>query len=514
MRDDHDFCRNKLERLVLMRRELVGTVILLSLLGTGTAAAEDELPRLGLSPAEPQYRGAAPSVPFGISPAESGSTVLDIHGFLLLPLRVGVLKRVDPGPGQAGTTLHTPPNIPQELRRFEYTGVVPTPWVQLNLSFGNKQISATAIIAAEAVSNSQAFIDPGDQLGVSDAYLTVNLEKTFKTPVELKVGSATGRYGIMGEYDAGRYATPIIARTNAIGELINVGADLGNDFTLVVEQGLGGQLGRPPDGLVPAAWNDFADEEVGASFLNQLHAGLGYKGLATLGLHYLTAWSQDDRASLDTVPDGRITVLGGDLRLTMGRYGHLYGGLGYTDATNATTVGGIIEILNARGGPELIDGYLGPNSGGDGSLITYGVQYDLSMARLLYCSAFTGNSPDVMASAFAIGTGVKSDDPDFDGVNKLKLGAEVTYSMLSWFGASLRFDHVRNDVDDDSSAFSIISPRVLFHTDWRSRDEFSLQYSHFTYGGSIVGRSGLPPTDDPTLNPDQDVFSFTGTFWW
>src|SRR5438094_432626 len=83
--------------------------------------------------------------------------------------------------------------------------------------------------------------------------------------------------------------------------------------------------------------------------------GLAYAGMLRLGLHYLTAWTQDDLTANGLIPDGRITVLGADLSLNALRAGHLYIGAARTQATNAGSVSGAIEILNARGGPELIE---------------------------------------------------------------------------------------------------------------------------------------------------------------
>src|SRR5262249_49131126 len=154
--------------------------------------------------------------------------------------------------------------------------------------------------------------------------------------------------------DLGRLNTPLIARTNSMGESINAGLKLGGDTTLILEQGFGSMLGRPALATVPEGWNDFEDTSVGTSFVSQFHAGVSYKGAATLGLHYITAWSWDEQASIGNIPDGRITTVGGDLRLSAGRLGHLYGGVAHTQLTNAGVVGGVIEVLNARGGPELI----------------------------------------------------------------------------------------------------------------------------------------------------------------
>ncbi len=511
-------------------RTISGIILALLAIPSLAMAADQGLPRLGMSPGEPQVRSATPSVPFGVSPVESKQFVLDFHGYLLLPAELGVhdrpitqrtdpldsTKTVDTG---GGTVFHSPPLIPQDLRSFEYTGVVPRPWAQLNFVYGNSTVSGTTILSATSFSDAAGYYNPVDQLGVSDAFVTVNATKYFGFPFQLYVGAYTGRYGAMGAYDAGRYATPLIARTNTIGETITTGYKLG-EFFLVLEQGFGGQLGRPPVGIIPQAWNDYATD-VGATLVNQAHLGLFYRGLVRLGFHYLSAWTQDDQVKAGVPPDGRITVLAGDVNLTAGRAGHLYLGMAWTKASHAAMISGAIEILNARGGPELIAQYLGPNSHGNGSLTTFGAQYDLSVSRLIFGELYTGMSADVLVSLFGVGTAVASDDPTcdgkakaYDGVVKMKGGGEVTYLMKSWLGVSGRFDHVRLHGSDSKKAFSIFSPRILFHTGWKSRDEIALQYSYFQSGADILVPRGSPPGSADPANPDRHVFTLSGTFWW
>jgi hypothetical protein len=475
-------------------------------------ASEPALPRLGLDPAEPSVRSAQPAVPFGIAPATSKEYVLDFHGYLLLPMQLGLQKREDPA-GGSSTALHTPPLIPQDYRRFQYTGAIPSPWIQLNLSYGNSTVAGTVIIAAASATEGDAFYNVVQQMGISDAYVTLNLSKQSGIPLQIRGGATHQRYGVMGAFDSGRYATPLMARINSIGETATVSFNLGKSSVLV-EQGIGSTFGRMPSGIPTQGWNDFGNSDVGSSYVSHLHGGFALPGLFQFGAHYITAWSQDDQNLDGTLKQGRITVIGADARLTAGKFGHLYAGVAHTQATNANVVSSIIEVLNTRGGLELQKEYLGPNSGGDGSLTTFGAQYDLSVARAMYGDAYRGNNPDLLFSLFSIGTSVQSDDPDYDGVFKLKGGAEVTYNIMSWFGASGRFDHVRNDSSNNASAFSIYTLRALFHTGWMSRDEFSLQYSHFVYGKEVYVANGYPPVDNPALSPDEDVFTFSTTFWW
>ncbi|HJX64915.1 MAG TPA: hypothetical protein VJ860_13315 [Polyangia bacterium] len=483
---------------------------------------DKNVPRLGLDPAEPGVRSAPPATPFGIDPATSKEYVFDFHGYMLLPMVLGVHDRGNTVPGESGTVLHTPALVPQDHTRFQFTCVVPTPWVQLNLSYGNSTVAGTVIIAATTAYEGEAVYDPVRQLGVSNAYITLNLKPQMGIPLQLRAGAMQNRYGSMGAFDSGRYATPLIARINAVGQTATAAFELG-ELALVFEEGFGGQLGRMPTGMSSEGWNDFGDPRVGSSYVLHFHGGIAWKGLLQLGLHYVTAWSQDDQGSTSTLKEGRISVFGADGRLTAGRYGHLYAGASYVKAVNSLYVSGIIEILNARGGEGLMNEYFGAasktgqppnNNDGDGALTIVGFQYDMSLSRLLYDEQYHGKNPDVFFSLFGIGAKVKSDDPAYDGVLKLKGGAEVTYTMASWVAFSGRADIVRQDNKFNRRSFDIYTARLLFHTGWLSRDEFSLQYSRFVYGREVYAESGYPPADDTSLNPDRHVLSLSATFWW
>ena len=63
-------------------------------------------------------------------------------------------------------------------------------------------------------------------------------------------------------------------------------------------------------------------------------------------------------------------------------------------------------------------------------------------------------------------------------------------------------------------SFSIVSPRLIFRSDWQSRDQVVLQYSKFLYGDKPLVKSGYPLVDDPDLNPDADMLSISANMWW
>jgi hypothetical protein len=427
-------------------------------------------------------------------------------------------------------TLHAPPVLPDYKDSFNYTGTVPQTYVKLLFTYGNPIVTGNISVVSEAPRTGAAFFDPPKNPGIEDAYLNFNLKEIMRNArFDVNVGAFSNRYGIMGEWDEGRYATPIIARTNGIGESIGAAFAFGTDWALLLEQGFQGQADKPWNGITPDYSNDFADAKTGAGWVSHFHGGVGYKGLATLGLHYMTVFSQDDRAIPASIPDGRVDILGADLRLTLGRFGHFYFGAAHHDIDHARSLGRIVEILNVDSGLGLEREYLGPDSDTTGKLTTLAVQYDLSISRLTwYPIQYLGEGPDIVLSVFGMQTSVQSNDKSlypslaehpekrWDGITKRKIGIEATYSLLSFLAVSARADQVWPDVDFTPSSFAEVSPRILLRSGWNARDQVAIQYSHFFNNNWTAVRTGFPPTNPnlPTLEPDSDMIALTGSMWW
>lgn len=486
-----------------------------------TAPAADPLildPKLTLDPSVPQLAslpgGTSPS--FGEPPVGAGDFRFDFHGILIAPLRVGISDRTDASSDKSKTVLHAPPAVPDDRDTFSHTGVVPSPYTQLNLSYGNSVVTGHVNIMARQQTVSAGFFDPPTQAGITDAYLSIHPKMGGRVNLKANVGSFTNRYGAMGAYDEGRYGTPLIARINGVGEQVTAALGLTKDFTLLLEQGFQGTSSKAPVDITPDGWNDFADANVGTSFASHFHAGIGYRGKVVLGGHYINAFSQDERATGTLQPDGKILILAGDLRLNLGRFGHFYAAASQTQATDASTVGRIVEVMNTRGGPGLMQSYLGDRSGGTGKMMVIGAQYDLSVGKLVsYPVPFTADGPDLVVSLFAInGKILESQDKSREGLGMLKVGGELSYSMLSWLGTGIRYDRVAPDVQDDRYTFAVVSPRIIFHTDWSSHDQVVLQYSHWYNGSLTTIRTGYPPRDDITAIPDEDMVSLSANMWW
>jgi hypothetical protein len=488
---------------------------------------------MSLDPSTPQVS----TLPGGLTPAygqlsfNPGEWRFDFHGFLTAPLNAGIApRRAQPGqtlpavqPGQSSTVLHAPPVVPDNFETFSHTGIVPTTYAQLNFSEGNGIVAANLSILAQQANVSESFLEPSAQLGISDAFVSILPQIGSRVHLRMLVGAFTSRYGATGEYDEGHYGTPLIARINGAGELVSARIALAPDWTGLLEQGIQGQTNTAGASVTPDLWNAFANPAEGTTFVNHLHAGVGYKSLATLGAHFISAWSQDDRATGTLAPDGGLTVLATDLRLTMGRFGHFYIAYAHTDANHAHTVSRIISVLNTPGGPGLMADYLGPeSSGGDGTgkLDTVGGEYNLSLGRLVsYPVPFAPDGPDVVVSVFGMVTHVSSAVPLVggvygDGVTKAKAGFEATYGVLPWLALSGRFDQVTPNTSDARYSFAVLTPRVIFRTGWTATDQVVLQYSHWINGSLTTVQDGSPPMDDIAIYPDTDMLSISASMWW
>jgi hypothetical protein len=496
--------------------------------GVALPAAAQEAPAppvLGLAPSTPQ----AGPVPGGVAPAyhkakkDRNDWRFDFHGMLMVPLRFSIGERQAVGPQQQKMTLHAPPVVPDSRDSFNYTGTVPESYVGLQFTYGNPVVTGNISVVSRQPKMGASFFDPPKNPGIEDAYLEFQLAELMRNArFSLDIGAFSQRYGTMGEWDEGRYGTPLIARTNGIGEAINAGFSFGK-LSLVVSQEIQGQADRPWNGITPDYSNDFADWRTGAGYVFGEHIGVGWDGMGVLGLHHMTAFTQDDRASQNGQPDGRVTILGADLRLTLSRFGHLYLGAVSHQADYARSLGRIIEILNVDSGRGLIEQYFGPASAATGSLFTLGAQYDLSVSRLLYGPRFEGEGPDIVVSLFGMQTKVSSKDKGvdprdghslYDGVTKRKIGLEASYSLLSWLAVSTRMDQVWPDINYTDTAFAQVSPRLLFRSGWNARDQVALSYTRFIYGSQTVVRGGFPPHDDPTLIPDKHLLALTASLWW
>jgi hypothetical protein len=316
----------------------------------------------------------------------------------------------------------------------------------------------------------------------------------------------------------------VIGATGAVGETLGLETDLG-DSTFRLEHGFGG--------------NPYVnDTTLGSSLLHHAHLFYGYKQNFKVGLHYMTAWTTDERPArpnglqqtvvnnvstyagitdqYNPITEGRMTVFGADMRANAGILGSLFVGGSIIKASHADTVAPLIYVLNTVGGRGLRDNFLGGD--GTGTITSVLAQYDYSfvtLARYLahYPPSYWTNGPDLTLSLFGTLSKIKADayplyqtgavagtfdktggtkTAPTDGETKMKFGGELLYSALPYLTLGARFDRVlpwsktKADLPPGES-FSVISPKLQVKTNFFSRETLTFQYSHYYYGKSDAG---------------------------
>jgi hypothetical protein len=87
---------------------------------------------------------------------------------------------------------------------------------------------------------------------------------------------------------------------------------------------------------------------------------------------------------------------------------------------------------------------------------------------------------------------------------------------------ALRADQVDQYLGNDdgggifgSESFTILSPRLIFSSDWNSQDQVTLQYSNYSYGERVAVRNpGYDPRDLTYTAADQHTISLHAAMWW
>ena len=214
-----------------------------------------------------------------------------------------------------------------------------------------------------------------------------------------------------------------------------------------------------------------------------------------------------DGANLSAVRDWARQIFAAHLRQAPEAEGHAFVLALHEAARN------IIE--HAYDGRGLTENYLGTEDSekGTGSLRNLAGEYHHSLRTLLArvapeAARFLGRG-DLWFRAFAMMTHTYSKqqktDPllNRDGVLQYKWGTEVGYQPLSWMAVSLRYDWVIRDIQDNENSFRIITPRVMFTTNWLLGAQVFLQYSRYAYGERVQLRPGQVALETA---PDENVF--------
>ena len=479
-------------------------------------------PQVGIAPGTPQTGTLLLAPALQSSPTETpsdGNWHFELKGFMRAPFRLGLGPgaKAAPEAGQ-GTKLHSPPYIPDgAFTDWRYTNNLSGPWAELRFLFSNGRVTGNVIIAAYNITDG-GYRNLQAQLGINQAFVTLDETDLFGSNGGLiwNVGVFQNAYGAAGRYDAGKYDTYLFGRTHVAGETLTGFYHFNDSLTLTLEHRIGAKLEVAPlvSGLPepqPAYLPYPGPVQQGTQLVHHAHALFSIGDQLHIGAHYMTTWTDDARLASER--DGRITSVGFDAKLIDSRFGDAY--VGYARMTTRTPlrVGEGLEALHSIAGWNLRDNFFGQMSTGSGTIDTVLFQYVLSVSRLLrYPEPFWGQGPDIVVSLFGMYNHVSSTDPSpmFTGArDKLKWGADATYTLLSALGVSLRFDRVQPDMADNTQAFSALSPRIILRSQFVTHEQLVLQYTRYFYGANT--KPGWPAG---SYDPDPDAFMISALMWW
>ncbi len=561
----------------------------------GEAGSEQQQPpRMPLGTGDVRAPGALVVQPAeihlpAVGTSNSEDFMFDYHGYFRMPLSIGINSRAESRPEQGSTLFHAPAVAPDNVEgTWLWSNNVPNAWANVQLSYGNKYVAGIVGISAWRFSASpnNAAATGNANLSMGPVYVHVRSPGLFGSNVRLDwdVGAFGNRYGYAGRYDYGAYGTFVIGATGVVGETLGVETDIGEGSTIRLEHGVGGNA-------------YVQDSFYGSSLLHHAHLFYGYKQYFKVGAHYLTAWTTDERAQRFQGPavgkdkltnnltynrsdnpdlsisEGRVTVVGADMRVNAGIAGSLYVGASIIKASHAETVAPVLYVMNAAGGRGLRDNFLGGD--GTGSITSILFQYDYSFGALAryiqkYPPSYWTNGPDLTLSLFGTISSIKSDSYEgsyseettlppnqavsgayqpatiknpFDGTQKVKYGGELTYSPIPYLSVGFRYDkvipwtNIRSEFINEippGQAFQVLSPKVKVKTSFWSREEVAIQYSRYLYEGTgvgsqladaaMLGRNSLqntavviPMLDATKVSSapfDKDLIYLSASMWW
>ncbi len=479
---------------------------------------------LGLSPMAPvgPTMVGGTTVPYS-APDDADDWQFNFKGYMSASLRATSNTRDVTFAGQELHVLHASPRTPDAYGMFGGTNVTPGSWVELNFEYGNSIVTSHVKLTTWKPSSATGFTESNSQNFVNEAYLTFKVPPIGPLNVNWTVGAFRNAYGGLGQYGVGQYNAAIIGEPFGVGETLTLSYDLNDTYTLHFEHGIMGRLTKTPNGALPANEYSASSSALPSSWVNHAHLGLSIKGSVPLvmGIHYLNNFSADERDQRDDPqtywideshrPDAHMTVVGADIKMIDNHLGNFGLAASYADARFAELLTGMV-YFGSFTGDQATQRYFGPQGGGTGKMFVVGGEYNLSWAKLIqYPTEFWGEGPDLITSVFATGASVQADDPDFNNRKMYKFGTEVTYRFVPWVAVSGRFDHVSPNSRDTQENFQVLSPKLIFKSNWNSHEQVTLSYTRWLYGAHTHAQF---PNDYTRHDLDNQMFALHFGMWW
>jgi hypothetical protein len=535
--------------------------------GNPIPAQADELPNAGYVPGYRTYQGLSlgPSVPRvgalpgGLTAGFGAPTPLTQwsfrwSGFLNDSFQSSIGRRMTTGPEQTSTVFHIPPVTVDEYASFLGTSTMPGQWIALNMAYGNPIVSANIAINTWNPTEPTTYYQIGSQNFVNEAYLRFDIPPLGELKARALVGYFYTNYGAIAQYGLGMYTNPLIALVRGVGENVAGEYRLTPTVRLLLEEGfMGNRNGKIPDGTIADAGNGTANPGLPAAWVAHLHVGLVRDGTPTLKvqLHLLTNWAQDDRVQCQnastlapagipcfdnptthevnesSVPNAHLTVVGLDASVNTTSRGYLGFGASYTTGKSAFPLRGM-ATFGGEGQP-LTDRWWGTQTGGTGGLYAAGVNYTVSLGRLMSAPLpFRSDGPDLLLNAGAVLAYTTDDTQTVSGATnpgalpsaadpfnhrlRYKLGVDALYTTLSWLAAGVRVDRVAPSSKDSEQTFYVLAPRLVFRTNWIARESITLLYARWFYGPNTHPDASSIVAPDGRL--DDQLIALNVNMWW
>jgi hypothetical protein len=486
------------------------------------------VPSLGMSPWTPAVGASAGGLlPGYAAPTPGHDWTFQIHGFLSASGQFGINHRLNPGWGQSATVVHTLPQTIEEYASFLSTNTQPGQWVAFNTSYGNRDVTANVSLTTWNPTDPTTFYQIGTQAFINDAYLSYNLAPISKLRTRAMVGYFYRNFGVLGTYGSlGMYQNAIAGSARGIGQDVSVEYPLTPTLDLLLEEGLAGNRnGHAPAGTAPAGPNSNVDPLLPSSYTAHLHAGVLSSGDTVIRaqLHFFYNWAQDDLAQFPAgmpdnqitrainetnIPDSHIAVFSGDVNVTHPIWGHFAFAASHISGYYAWPLRGLFSFTNE--GQQLAERWLGVNNGGTGTVDVAAFEYNASLGRILSQPIpFDANGPDLVLTLGGVVATSHSDDTVYNGRIRQKYGADLLYRFVSFLSAGLRVDHVAPNSKDSQETFNVVAARLVFKTDWQSRENITLLYAKWFYGADThneYSSVGPPRLDDQLISLNVNMW--------
>ena len=95
-------------------------------------------------------------------------------------------------------------------------------------------------------------------------------------------------------------------------------------------------------------------------------------------------------------------------------------------------------------------------------------------------------------------------------IDKLKFGGEIEFALFKFMATGFRYDRVQPDITDKSTLYAALSPRLIFHSNWKSKEYVIVNYTHFLLGDKAY--PGSPYTTYFKADTDMVVVSAIMSF--